>query len=84
MAVPFKMMYSVAKVKQNPKLTKIIDNFPDCFNKAKTGDADHLTLCLGVFYEVSIGKLSYWYPWLRLILDIKVPRNGSHGTGWSI
>ena len=71
--IPYKMIFSVRKVKENPILEPIIDKYRHCFSKSKTAEWDHLTLTLGLFYEVSKGKSSYWYPYLRQIFNIKAP-----------
>ena len=48
---------------------------PDCFEKESVSDWEHLTLTLGIFYELSKGHLSYWYPYLRLMLDSAIIRD---------
>ena len=35
-----------------------------------------LTLTLGLFYEISLGEKSYYYPWLRQVLDLDFSKTG--------
>ena len=64
LSVPYKMMLTANKVKTNKALETLISNHPSCFDEETTPMADHLLLTLGIFYEISQGKWSYWYPWL--------------------
>ena len=69
--IPQKMIFSLDKVQNNKKLRKIICENPHCFSRGNSekNDLDLLTLTLGLFYEVTQGAKSYWYPYLLLILD---------------
>ena len=35
-----------------------------------TSDWKHFILTLGLFYEISKGNESYWYPYIRLIVNM--------------
>lgn len=70
--VPYKMMLTVRKVKEVPELAKIIPNYKECFDEETTHEAEALTLTLGIFYEIAKGRKSYWYPYLRQMLDTEI------------
>lgn len=67
MFIPYKMMLTESYIHNNPVLKTIINDNPDCF--INSSYHMHLTLTLGVLYEVSLGIKSYWYPWLRQVLQ---------------
>ena len=47
----------------------IIDN-PECFEEDDCDDWEQLTLTLRIMYEMTFGKKSYWYPYLRMMPDV--------------
>ena len=71
MYVPFKMLMSIDKAKSHPVVGKIIKENPECFSKSQNQDWEQLTLALFIFYEMTLGKQSYWYPYLRLMPDVE-------------
>jgi len=47
-------------------LEDIILQHPECFSKEDVKeDYEQLTLTLALFHEMTKGKKSYWYPYLR-------------------
>ena len=64
--VPFKMVMSVQKAKRHPVLTKIISENKKCFRQWPD-----MILVLFIFHEMTLGKNSYWYPYLRLMPDVE-------------
>ena len=68
LAIPYKMIYSASKVANNPLLAPIIQKHPECFTSDQMIQWQYLTLTLGLLYEISLGRQSYFYPWLRSFL----------------
>ena len=62
---------SVGKAQNHPVLKPILDDNRIIFNN-KNNDNDVLTLSLFMIYETTLGKDSYWFPYLRQmpIIDI--------------
>lgn len=71
MAIPYKMIFSTDKVQQHQVLAPVIMRYPNCFDKDTTQEWQHLSLTLGILYEISLGKEGYWYPWIRQMLDVE-------------
>ena len=69
--IPFKMIMSIEKAKKHEVLAKIIEENPDCFDKSQNGDWEQITLALFIFHEMTLGRNSYWYPYLRLMPDVE-------------
>ena len=69
--VPFKMLISVSKVQNHNVLGPIVLEHPECFDEEKGHDWEQLTLALGLLYEMTKGKDSYWYPYLRQMPDVE-------------
>ena len=69
--VPFKMMLSVHKVQNDDVLGPIVLDHPECFDEEKGNDWEQLTLAIGLLYEMTKGKESYWYPYLRQMPDVE-------------
>ena len=65
------MVMSLNKAVSHPVAGKIIAENPDCFSKEENYDYEQLTLALFIFYEMTLGKNSYWYPYLRLMPDVE-------------
>ena len=63
MSIPMKMLMSVAKAKAHPVISKIMQENQKVFNE-ENQEFEQMTLCLFLFYEISRGKDSYWYPYL--------------------
>jgi hypothetical protein len=64
-SVPYKMIFSVDKAKSHPVLKGIIRQNPGFFSPKHRRDFGQHILTLFIFYELTLGKKSYWYPWLR-------------------
>ena len=71
MCVPFKMIMSLEKAYIHPVLKKIIEENQDCFEEDFNQDFEQMTLALFIVYEMTLGKESYWYPYLRLMPDVE-------------
>ena len=71
MFIPLKMVMSLAKAQQHPVLKPIIAENSECFDAEENGDYEQLTLALFMFYEITLGRRSYWYPYLRLMPDVE-------------
>ena len=69
--VPYKMMLSITKVQNDSILGPIVFEHPECFDEEKGHDWEQLTLALGLIYEMTKGKDSYWYPYLRQMPDVE-------------
>lgn len=63
MFIPYKMLLSVGKAKNHRVIGKIIRDNPQMFG-IEARDWEQMTLTLFLFYEISRGKESYWYPYL--------------------
>ena len=71
--VPYKMMFTDSKVLENPELALIIDENKGenkLFNALVPVDPKIMTIVLGLFYEIAQGSQSYWYIYIRKLLDI--------------
>jgi len=64
--VPYKMIMNVHNTSQHEVLGPIIEENPDCFDEEE-GEicSDQMILTLRVLYEMTLGKKSYWYPYIR-------------------
>ena len=70
--VPYKLVYSLNKVVEHPVLAPVIKAHPDVFHEEEGHhDWEHLTLVLGLIYEMTLGKKSFWYPYLRQMPDVE-------------
>ena len=67
--VPYKVMFTVDRIEDHQVLGPIIENRSGCFSDERRDDSEMLILTLGLFYEIGLGTQSYWYPWLRWLLD---------------
>lgn len=63
--VPYKMLFSVSKVQKHKILKPLIDGHSELFSESERQDSKMLTLTLGLMYEITLGKNSYWYPYIR-------------------
>jgi len=43
---------------------------PECFDEEEGSDWEQLTLALAMMYQLTLGKKSYWYPYLRQMPDV--------------
>ena len=64
-------MLSITKVQNDSILGPIVFEHPECFDEEKGHDWEQLTLALGLIYEMTKGKDSYWYPYLRQMPDVE-------------
>ena len=74
--VPYKMMFTVSKVQNHPILGPIVKDNPSLFEHYDQSIGpvwEVMTLLMGIFYEIAQGPKSYWYPWIRQMLDIPTP-----------
>ena len=76
--VPFKMVLSLKKANNHPVINQIMKENPDIFSKDQYPDYEQLTLALFIFYEMTLGKKSYWYPYLRLMPDVEFTSSWSN------
>lgn len=45
---------------------EIVTKYPEIFDEEdENSDWEQMTLVLALFYEMTLGKKSYWYPYLR-------------------
>ena len=58
------MIINVKRAENHDVLKGIIKDNPDLFN-AEYNSQGHITLTLALMYEMTLGKKSYWYPYLR-------------------
>ena len=63
------MILSLRKFENSGILGPIIKEHPECFHVQGRKDWETMTMALGLFYHVSLGKESLWYPYMRLLLD---------------
>ena len=56
-------------------LSPIIESNPEMFETSESRDCDIIILCLRVFYEMTLGQSSYWYPYLRMIPEVESVNN---------
>ena len=64
LAIPFKMMITITKATDDPVIGPIVKENLDLL------DTDQIVLALFMLYEVTKGKSSYWYPYLRTMPEI--------------
>ena len=72
LAVPYKMMFCLANVQKHPIVGPLIKKHDECFRDEGRNDSEMQMLVFGLLYELTLGVKSYWYPYLRLIFDIKI------------
>ena len=65
------MIMSINKAKVHPIIGPILLENPECFTNDGTDDWEQLILTFYIFYEMTFGQSSYWYPYLRLMPDVK-------------
>ena len=70
--VPYKMLLSVSKIKDHEVLGPVILDHPELTQEEGREYADNIILTLALIYEVTLGKESYWYPYLRQMPDVVV------------
>ena len=64
--VPYKMVFTVEKVKSQELLKPIIEQHQHrC--------SDQMVLCLGIFYQLTLGQHGYWYPFWRQLPEVILP-----------
>ena len=68
--VPYKMLMSVKSTQDHSVLAEVLKAHPECFGEDDCEDWEQLTLALRLLYEMTLGKKSYWYPYLRLMPDV--------------
>ena len=69
--VPYKMMMNVKKANRHPVIGEIIAAHPECFSEEENTNAgEQMTLTLFILYEMTLGKQSFWYPYLRTMPDV--------------
>ena len=69
--VPYKMLMSVNNTKSHPVLGQVIESHPEVFADEREDSWEQVILALRVLYEMTLGKNSYWYPYLRLMPDVE-------------
>lgn len=62
--VPYKMKLSVKNTIEHPILGPIISAHPEAFEEEDADEWEQMTLTLALFYEMMLGKSSYWYPYM--------------------
>ena len=62
--VPYKMMLSVKSTLAHPVLGPIIAAHPEAFQEDAVNEWEQMILSLALFYEMTLGKSSYWYPYM--------------------
>lgn len=67
LAVPVKMHISVSSARRHEVLGPILEQHSESFPAEYR---DQLTLCLFLLHEITKGKQSYWYPYLRILPEI--------------
>jgi hypothetical protein len=65
------MTMSVNKAKVHPVVGEIIKLNPECFAESRNTDWEQFCLAIFIYYEMTLGKKSYWYPYLRLMPDVE-------------
>ena len=63
--VPYRMMFTIEATQNIEALKPIIEAHPKAFKKEENELWAHTTLTLNLMYQISLGKQSYWYPYLR-------------------
>lgn len=69
--VPYKLMLNINKIEGHPVLGPILLEHPEYFSEEENtlNEWEFLTLLLAMVYEVTKGKKSFWYPYLRVLPD---------------
>jgi hypothetical protein len=62
--VPYKMLLSVKSTQAHPVLGPIVSAHPEAFDRDEVDEWDQMILSLALFYEMTLGKSSYWYPYM--------------------
>lgn len=68
--IPLKMVISTGKAIIHPVVGRIIRENKQVFYEEENADWEQMTLCLFIFYEMTLGRKSYWYPYLRLMPEV--------------
>jgi hypothetical protein len=63
--VPYKLMITVGDTKVHHILGTICENHPECFEEDTSEDWEQLVLTLRLLYEITLGKESFWYSYIR-------------------
>lgn len=63
--VPYKLMMTVKATQEHPILGTICENHPECFEEDTSDDWEQLVLTLRLLYEITLGKKSFWYAYIR-------------------
>lgn len=72
LGVPYKMFMSVKKANADKVLGPLIAAHPEAFTEKFNKDhSQQFILVLFVYYEMSKGRNSYWYPFLRMMPDVE-------------
>ena len=69
--VPYKMLMSVKNAQMHDVIGPVILDHPECFEADEHEDWEQLTLVLYVYHEMTLGRDSYWYPYLRCMPDVQ-------------
>ena len=64
MFVPYKMIMSVKKAQADKVIGQILEKHEDVFSEGED------ILCFFIFYELTKGTKSYYWPYLRLMPEI--------------
>ena len=62
--VPYKMKLSVKQTQDHPILGPVIKAHPESFEEDEADEWEQMILTLALFYEMTLGEKSYWYPYM--------------------
>ena len=70
--VPYKVLITVKKIQVHEIIGPILSKYPNIFSEGSedTDEFEQLTLTLFLLYQVTLGKDSYWYPYLLTLPDV--------------
>ena len=69
--VPYKIILTVHNTQQHKVLKPIIDAHPEVFSEDEYESWEFLTLTLRLLYEKTLGKDSYWFPYINALPDVQ-------------
>jgi len=69
--VPYKMIISVQNTQEHEVLKAVIDAHPEVFNEDEYESWEFLILTLRLLYEKTLGKESYWYPYINALPNVQ-------------
>ena len=65
--VPYKLILSSKDLLKHEVLGPIYKRYRDCFDKHRQNHWKYNILIIALLYQMTLGKSSFWYPYLRIL-----------------